>query len=85
MPESFKIKKTFIVYDGMCEPPDNEIEVTITNDCLDILDGEFVKTSWWSALQCKAKNEVTSEVPSDEQIASWLLKSERAETVYPAD
>lgn len=84
MSNLFTTTKTFTAFIGMCAEPERDIEVTITNDKMSIENGEFVCVSWFSPLRGKVIEHTyyPDEVPSDDEIASMIVESERADFAW---
>lgn len=75
------MEKMFQTYNGMSVPQYDVIEVSIGFDEDWRAPGEWA-IRWFSPFQCKLKTEYFDHEPADDEIARFILKSERADEVH---
>lgn len=66
---------------GMSEADDRELAITITNDLINTIDGEFYDTSYISEKLGKRVSMTTRDYPTHDEITRMITKSEKCERV----
>lgn len=78
------MEKTFMVYRPMTNEPETEITVKVEHDTFHDTTEPVWRVSYWSDARGRDVTEDFDEEPGADEIAALLVKSERADDVWPA-
>lgn len=79
--KKFTETKTATVVDEMCAEPESTIEITITNDAINLADDETIEVSYFSPAKCKGIVKLFSDYPTDDDLEQLIKKHEHCDYV----
>lgn len=79
--KKFTETKTATVVDEMCAEPESTIEITITNDAINLADDETIEVSYFSPVKCKDIVKLFSDYPTDDDLEQLIKKYEHCDYV----
>ena len=79
--KKFTETKTATVVDEMCAEPESTIEITITNDAINLADDETIEVSYFSPVKCKGIVKLFSDYPTDDDLEQLIKKHEHCDYV----
>lgn len=79
--EKFTEIKTVTAIDEMCSEPEKSIELTITNDAINLVDDGTVEVSYFSIANSKTIVKLFSEYPTDDEFETMIKNTEHCDYV----